>query len=205
MKPVLVTQRVVSATASAPRRDALEDAWHPLFEAADLLPVLVPNRFALARALADGVAWSGLLLTGGNDLASVGGDAPARDEVETFLLERALAAGRPVLGVCRGMQLLLAHFGAALERVEGHVQPRQAVTIEGSLVQVNSYHDFGARKAPDNFEVWARADDGVVKAIRDDARRLTGVMWHPERMRPFRSDDVALLRSLGRTEEPCAG
>jgi putative glutamine amidotransferase len=139
-------------------------------------------------------------LTGGNDLAECGGDAAERDAVEYALLDWAERRGLPVLGVCRGMQLIQRRFGVALRRVEGHVAERQVIRIDGELSAVNSYHHFAAFDSRPPLEVWAVADDGVVKAIRHAAQPITGIMWHPERCTPFSPADVALFRRVFRVE-----
>ncbi len=138
----------------------------------------------------------GLLFTGGNDLAELGGAAPERDEVEKALLDWVVERDLPLLGVCRGMQVIQRHYGISLHRVEGHVTRRQAIRIEGERKEVNSYHRFGAFDSMTPLEVWAVADDGVVKAVRHLAGRITGIMWHPERCAPFAPADVALFRQV---------
>jgi putative glutamine amidotransferase len=206
---VLVTQRVVVEPEHGERRDALDQRWHAFLAECGVVPVLVPNHAEAAARLASEVRFDGLLLTGGNDLGVLGGDAPERDAAEELLLERALDARVPVLGVCRGMQLLLHRSGAELGRVEGHVQARQTIRIDGVPTEVNSYHAFGCSEVPPELEVWARADDGVVKAVRHRSLPLLGVMWHPERLAPFRAADVALFRSVfgarAGESESCAG
>ena len=199
MRRILVTQRVERASESGERRDALAQSWHAFLADCELAPVLVPNHAPSVERLLSGPSsepFDGVLLTGGNDLGVHGGDAPERDEVEGLLLGHALAAGRPVLGVCRGMQLVLDWFGVEQTRVEGHVQPRQTIRVDGAPAEVNSYHRWGCKQACAELEVWARAEDGVVKAVRHRALPVVGVMWHPERLDPFRADDVALFRSV---------
>ena len=129
-----------------------------------------------------------------------GGDAPERDAVEEVLLKIAMDAGIPVLGVCRGMQVILDHFGAVLQPVKGHVASEQSLEIEGTTSVVNSYHDWGTTEAPECLDVWARAADGVIKAVRHGDKPLCGIMWHPERIHPFRKDDVQLLKNTLGTE-----
>ncbi len=56
---------------------------------------------------------------------------------------------------------------------------------------------------PNELEVWAKADDGVVKAIKHKELPVWGIMWHPERLTPFRPEDVELMQNiLGRGETP---
>jgi putative glutamine amidotransferase len=196
MKPVAVTQRVSVVSAYGERRDCLDQAWTRFLAACGLLPVPLPNLTEIALALCEAAGIGGLLLTGGNDLAALGGDAPERDAVENALLDLAERRGLPVLGVCRGMQAIQQRFAIPLQRVEGHVTPRQVIRIEGQPQEVNSYHCFGALESRPPLEVWAYADDGVVKAVRHSAQPVTGIMWHPERCAPFSPADVALFRRV---------
>jgi putative glutamine amidotransferase len=174
----------------------LDQAWTRFLAACGLLPVLLPNYTEAALALCEGDAICGLVLTGGNDLAICGGDAPERDAVENALLDLAAERGLPVLAVCRGMQLIQQRFAIPLRRVEGHVAQRQLIRIAGEPREVNSYHCFAAFDSHAPLDVWAVADDGVVKAIRHSSLPITGIMWHPERSAPFSPSDVALFRQV---------
>ncbi len=194
MKAVAVTQRVSVVAAYGERRDCLDQAWTRFLTACGLLPVLVPNITEAALALCERTAVSGLVLTGGNDLGTLGGDAPERDTVENALLDWAERRRLPALGVCRGMQVMQQRFAIPLCRVEGHVAERQIIRIEGKPTEVNSYHHFAAFDSRPPLDVWAVAADGVVKAVRHSVQPLTGIMWHPERFTPFSPADVALFR-----------
>ena len=131
MKAVAITQRVSVVPAYGERRDCLDQAWTKFLAACGLLPVLLPNVTEAALALCEGAGIAGLVLTGGNDLAALGGDAPERDAVENALLDLAERRGLPVLGVCRGMQVIQQRFAIPLRRVEGHVAQRQVIRIDG--------------------------------------------------------------------------
>lgn len=202
MRTVLVTQRVDVIEGYGERRDALDQQWIPLLHTAGLQPVPVPNNRAWVESHLAEHGMRPLLLTGGNSLGKYGGNAPERDEVEHLLLNTALKDGVPVLGVCRGMQVILDFFGAPLQPVEGHVAPEQDIAIDGITTTVNSYHDFGCRRVPAEMEIWATADDGIVKAVRHPSLPICGIMWHPERIQPFRSQDIALLRGHLEGEAP---
>ena len=193
MTLIAVSQRVVQATGHRERRDALDQRWSEFLGRCGLLPVAVPNCRANAEALLDAVSVEGVLLTGGNDPAEYGGDAPERDEVERWLIDRAIAEHSPLFGVCRGMQMIQCYFGAELQPVPGHVSPRQTITAEGRSEEVNSYHRLGTTVGVDELEIWARADDGVIKGVRHRRHPIQGIMWHPERCVPFREADQALI------------
>jgi len=158
----------------------------------------------------------GLVLSGGEDLdpARYGERAlpvlgtvnPARDEMEFGVLEVALERRIPVLGICRGLQLLNVYFGGTLyQDVEtqrpGALPPRQeeawgphshAASIEetsrlagivgGTRIRINSFHHQAIKGlAPGLVEV-ARADDGLIEAVEArDYPWVLGVQWHPER------------------------
>jgi N5-(cytidine 5'-diphosphoramidyl)-L-glutamine hydrolase len=191
MKAVAVTQRTVVDPPHGTRRDCLDQVWVKFLLECGLLPIPIPNSVDAALSICDQV--SGIVLTGGNDLTAYGGDAPERDETETALLDLAERRDLPVLGVCRGMQMIQHRFGTRLERVQGHVAHRQRISIDGRNVEVNSFHNFGATEVHPPLKTWAIADDGVIKAVRHAGRPMIGVMWHPERREPFAADDVALF------------
>jgi N5-(cytidine 5'-diphosphoramidyl)-L-glutamine hydrolase len=191
VRTVAVTQRVTVDPPHGTRRDCLDQVWVEFLLGCGLLPIPIPNSVDAALTICHQV--SGIVLTGGNDLTAYRGDAPDRDQTETALLDLAERRDLPVLGVCRGMQMIQHRFGTRLQRVQGHVAPRQRISIDGRSVEVNSYHNFGATEVHPPLMTWAIADDGVIKAVRHARRRMIGVMWHPERLKPFAADDVALF------------
>lgn len=107
-----------------------------------------------------------------------------------FAVGRALlrAAGRPVLGVCLGMQGMVVEYGGRVDRIEpshGRVatvtHDRRGVFagLPSPLAAVR-YHSLGAIEVPEEFEVSARSEDGVVMGIRHSLLPLEGVQFHPE-------------------------
>lgn len=196
MKAVAVTLRRDSVLSRREDRDGLDARWWEFCKAVGVVPLCLPNDLELARALLDRVAVQGVLLTGGGDLAAQGGAQGDRDQVENWLIERALSGGLPVLGVCRGMQAIQGFFGTRLERVENQVLPTQTIEIEGRPQVVNSYHDWGTLTVEPPLHAWAHSQEGIIKAVRHETAPLVGMMWHPERLDPFRPQDLELFRRV---------
>lgn len=185
------------------------------------LPYLVPTVTpGVAVSVEDYVAdLDGLLLHGGADVCPRSyGEEPLRpewegdqirDDYELELVRACHAAGKPVLGICRGAQLLNVAFGGTLwqdQREQGateRVHRSQelydhnlhtvdlapggalAAMYPGSAtVKVNSVHHQAVREVGPGLVVEARSsDDGIVEALRlddPDGRYVFGVQWHPE-------------------------
>ena len=195
MKILAITQRVEIFPDYHERRDALDQKWTLFLKKAGFTPLPLPNHLDAAISLAKGLDISGIVLTGGNDLGVLGGDAPERDELERALLALAVDSRIPVLGVCRGMQVIQEYFGGQLVRVEGHVAAEQEITIDGELRIVNSYHNWGSLESPDTLIPFAIADDGVIKGIRHQSLPMLGMMWHPERAEPLCEHDISLFKN----------
>ena len=170
------------------------------------LPVFLPANADPAR-YADRL--DGLLLTGGTDIEPERyGQSPSpelytrepeRDAFEMALLDGAASSAKPVLGICRGVQVLNVHGGGTLHQ---HVAPHScddrapdwiahrvdlaegslAASLYGPSIRVNSLHHQTIDRLADGFEVTGRSDDGAVEVIESRRRRWLGVQWHPELM-----------------------
>lgn len=196
MITVAVSQRIDTIGPHGERRDTLDRRWMPFFAACGVLPLLIPNHPATAAAMVAAHDPAALVLTGGNDLAAYGGDAPERDEAEQVLLAHMRSRARPVLGVCRGMQILLHIVGVPLRQINHHAGTRHPLSGAWGGREVNSFHNWAAVGAAGPFEVMAATAEGAVEAIRHPTERLVGIMWHPEREPAPEAADVNLVRSL---------
>ncbi len=179
------------------------------------LPLMLPlvNASQDLERLAD--TMDGFLFTGGQDvcpgtcgetaLPVCGETAPARDAMERRLLEFALARGKPVFGICRGMQFINAAPGGTLwqdlpSQRPGRVDHRQKPPCDRPAhavnlcrnsplrqmpgtdrLMVNSCHHQAVRDLADDLEVMAWSEDGLVEAVHlPSCPFLRAVQWHPE-------------------------
>ncbi|MGA5345136.1 gamma-glutamyl-gamma-aminobutyrate hydrolase [Streptomyces sp. BSE7F] len=179
---------------------------------AAMLPPDAPEHAAAAVARLDG-----LVIAGGPDVEPVhygaepdprtGPPARARDAWELALIRAALERGVPLLGICRGMQLLNVALGGTLvQHIDGHaevpgvfgrhpVKPvpgtryAEAVPEETS---VPTYHHQAADRLGTGLIPSAYAEDGTVEAVeRSDGPWVVGVQWHPEM-----GEDERVVRAL---------
>ena len=196
MKRIAVTQRVEIVPSYGERRDALDQRWTAFLARAGILPLLVPNDPDALPRLLDAYPLDGILLSGGGDLMAYGGNTPERDATDASLIRFAIKESVPLIGVCRGMQSIQLFFGVGLEAVSGHVAKEQSVIVDGQPQAVNSYHGFGTRSTIPDLEVRALAEDGVIEAVRHRRHAIHGVMWHPERLSPFRAADLEFFADI---------
>ena len=162
------------------------------------------------QAVQDALTCDGLLLPGGGDMdpkfygqariPACGEPNLLRDAAEPLLLRAFLAADKPVLGICRGIQVMNVVLGGTLyqdikpfEHVphNDHWAKVHTVTVRrGTLlsrllgqdtVLVNSQHHQAVDRVAPGFTLAALSEDGIVEAIeKPDARFCLGVQWHPE-------------------------
>ncbi len=190
MMLVAVSQRVDEWPERGERRDALDQRLVSWLLHAGLVPVPVPNVVDLPTWLGR-VTPQAVVLSGGHDI----GQCPERDRTEMALLAHAQAHGLPVLGLCRGMQLMAHWAGATLHPVTGHVRTRHQ--LQGRIqAEVNSYHGLALADCPAGFEVLARSEDGEIEAMAHRQLPWQGWMWHPEREPQFAEHDLLRLKEL---------
>lgn len=194
MKYIAITQRVQVLSDIQERRDALSQEWASLADSCGFLPLLLPNQLPIVKKMLDEFSISGILFSGGNDLFAYGGDAPERDEVEHFLIEYSITHKIPLLGICRGMQILLDHFGIPLIPVKNHIRVEHGLN-NGDIV--NSYHNFGITCCDPVFEVKYISTDGIIEGVvHKQYNWIQGIMWHPERYKIFRQHDIEMIKEL---------
>ncbi|WP_423405350.1 gamma-glutamyl-gamma-aminobutyrate hydrolase family protein [Faecalibacterium prausnitzii] len=174
------------------------------------------------QAMQDALTCDGLLLPGGGDMdpkfygqariPACGEPNLLRDAAEPLLLRAFLAADKPVLGICRGIQVMNAVLGGDLYQDikpfehlphNDHWAKVHTVTVRrGTLlsrilwqdtVLVNSQHHQAVDRVAPGFTLAALSEDGIVEAIeKPDARFCLGVQWHPE----WLSDADPAMQSL---------
>ena len=155
------------------------------------------GRVVLSRDLYRSFDCGALLLPGGGDIDD------CLDATEHLLIQSFVESGRPVFGICRGMQALNVYFGGTLHRyITGHqspagdlVHPTHATGLIRQLLGaspcVNSNHHQSLATLGRDLAVVQYAQDGTAEAICHHTLPVWGVQWHPERQcHMLRRDDA---------------
>jgi len=181
-----ISLRVVSATNYLENRDALSHDWTNFLEKIGVIPILIPNNFSNIQLFLDELNLDGLILSGGDNI----GEYPERDDTENFLLKYAINKKIPVLGICRGMQLINTFYGGSVietsdkKHVKINHQINLSEPIKGNIISVNSYHNniLTSDSIGNNLKSFATCDfDNTIEGIIHESNKIIGIMWHPER------------------------
>ena len=178
------------------------------------VPLIIPFTTNKEVIISQAQLIDGLILSGGHDISpynygqepsqKLGETFPERDTYEMILLEESKKRDIPILGICRGFQLINVAAGGTLYQdlslIPGNILKHNQVSnptlkthkieikensfissIFGKETMVNSFHHQAIDKVADDFIVVARASDGVVEAIEHKTYKfLVAVQWHPE-------------------------
>lgn len=200
-------------------------------EATGGLPLMLPlteSTNVLSRAFA---LCHGFIFAGGHDISpEIYGEVPIpecgpacakRDKMESALLRMIDEYDRPVLGICRGIQLMNGLFGGTLYQdldAQGlssirhqcdkdHEKPVHAVQIAKGTplykiigetsIRVNSYHHQSVKGLASRFKSAAWSADGLVEAVyMPEKRFFVGVQWHPELTYKHDANSIKLFKAL---------
>lgn len=207
----------ICASRAETRGIMLHEAYFNALYDADCIPVPLARTTDPATLARYAATFDGFFFAGGVDIdparygETITGEGveidESRDAFELAFFPVALATGKPILGICRGIQLINVAMGGTLHQdIPGHRQAKpaeqyeQPVTLQSgtrlhSLCQkerflVNSCHHQAVKDVAPGLIVTARADDGTVEAVESPTHPyLLAVQWHPERF--YREDPCA--------------
>ena len=201
LKKIVITPRLSLDEGTKELRISLDTAWIRLLEEVGCEIMIAPYGQNMLKTVRDFGA-DGIILSGGGDLSVISNaeENILRDGYEKELVDFAVDAKIPLLGVCRGMQFLGVYFGGHLMEVSNHRRSTHIVEFDDDFygaksISCNSYHNY-ALKDVGQMSIVATSPDGVIESVRHKEHDIFGIMWHPERDEPFKQEHVGFLRRI---------
>ena len=179
------------------RRDVLSQDWTNFLLKVNSFPIMIPNTLSNVPEFLNEMKLDFIILSGGDNI----GDFPERDKTEHEIINYAIKHNIPILGICRGMQILNDFFGGSVITTsnQNHVGKPHNIDFIGSKfpeliekksLQVNSFHNNIIKKEclGQHLETFALSKiDNTIEGYFHTNLPIIGVMWHPER-----SNDIEL-------------
>lgn len=209
-KRIGITQNVLKDNRYNEVRNCLDINWIKLLTQIEILPIPLPlmpithvkKMWALLKL-------DGIILSGGNTLVECMNTSdnpekisPERDSFEKVLISLALLNKVPILGVCRGLQLLNIYYKGKLQKIKGHAGTRHNLIKEDPKKifqlpsEVNSFHNYSVPRQflGKGLVPLAHDIDNNIEAFYHHDDKVLAIMWHPEREPVFLSSDCELIK-----------
>jgi N5-(cytidine 5'-diphosphoramidyl)-L-glutamine hydrolase len=191
IKKIGITLRVEKIMKFNEKRDAISHDWVNFLENQNILPIFIPNTLKDTKNYLEEMKLDGLIMSGGDNK----GDDIDRDNTENEIIEFVMERQIPLLGICRGMQVINNFFGGNQKTTTNlkHIKKHHKINIiknkfqnylQKNEIEVNSFHNNIIQKntVGKNLEVFALAEiDNTVEGFYHKEFPILGIMWHPER------------------------
>lgn len=158
------------------------------------IPIIIKKNeidYISTKKFMDHLKLEGLILSGGDNI----GEKPLRDSLEYFLISYFKKKNKPILGICRGMQIIAKKFGSELKKINGHVGKVHNVKQKELQKKVVCYHNYTIKSCPKNFDAEYYSSDGFIESFISKDKKIKGIMWHPERLKIFDKHDLKEIKN----------
>ena len=184
--------------------DFLDHYWLDYFSKKNYNFLLIPNSLSLAKKKLNEIKDNDLIiLPGGSDLFESNKISKTRLNIEKNLINISLRKKIPLLGICRGMQLLNIFFGGKINKVKNHMKKKNKIFFEENFFPkksliVNCYHNYGIKNKfkSKKFKTIATDKEGNLEMFRHKNKNIHGIMWHPEREKNYKKLDYIFKKIL---------
>lgn len=171
------------------KRDSISQDWMIFLQKLNLMPILIPNNIDNIENYISELELDGIILSGGDNI----GDFPERDVTERNIIEIAEKTSIPIIGICRGMQVINNFFGGKFTKKDDkeHINNNHSIVLSNDFqfsnknsIIVNSYHNniIESNDLGKNLIPFAKHEnDKTIEGFKHLKLPIIGVMWHPER------------------------
>ena len=172
--------------------DFVDYYWINFFEKKKIKFIILPNSQIATKSILKKFKKKIdlVILQGGNDIFTRNKIINKRHTIENYVINFSIKNKLPILGICRGMQVLNLFFGGKLIKVKNHMRTFHEIKYQNKnnflkkqSLKVNSFHNFGIDKKSlgTNLEIIAFATDNTIEEFKHYKYKIYGTMWHPER------------------------
>lgn len=171
-----ITQRLEQNSTYYEIREALSLEWGELLSDTDFIPLSYTKPIEKYNI-------NGVIFSGGNDLSHLNPNnlSILRDKYEKNIIKYCIKSNIPILGVCRGAQILAYYFKSTLQKMPNHVNKQHTIKFKNQTYKVNSFHNYCITKLGNTLEITAKADDDTIESFKHKKFPIFGMMWHIER------------------------
>lgn len=210
-----MSMRITENSSYVEYRDSISHDWVNYLNKYDISPLLIPNNLANINQFLNSVDISGIIITGGDSIIH----APTnpnesiyhqRDVTERDILTIGIKKKLPILGTCRGFQMINKYFGGNITKnistTYKHTvaHEHQIDLLENPITSgfpdhkssVNSYHDDGVSilDLSDELNPFATWNNQIIEGLYHPKLPIVGIQWHPERSPNSKDLDEIILR-----------
>ena len=186
-----ITQRLEQNSTYYEIREALSLEWGELLSDVNFIPLSYTKPIEKYNI-------NGIILSGGNDLSHLNPNnlSILRDKYENNVIKYAIESNTPILGVCRGAQMLAYYFDSTLQKMPNHVNKNHTIKFQDETYKVNSFHNYCITKLGEKLQILATADDDTIESFRHKDFPIFGMMWHIEREKILSTPSKEILESF---------
>lgn len=210
-----MSMRITENPSYVEYRDSISHDWVNYLNKHDISPILIPNNLKNIKEFLNSVDVSGIIISGGDSIIQNPTNPNEtiyhqRDVTEWDILKIGIKKKLPILGTCRGFQMINTFFGGNIaqnistsyKHIVAH--EHQIDIIENPITEgfldpkpyVNSYHDDGVRiqDLSDELIPFATWNNQMIEGLYHPSLPIVGVQWHPERSPNSKDLDETILR-----------
>lgn len=196
-KNILISQSLNYNKIRNELTDFIDTRLINFFTNLNYIPITISNSYKNPNYFLNAFRISAIVLTGGSNF----GKFPLRDRLEMNLIKYSINYNIPLIGICRGMQMINKFFKGKLVRINNHVKKKHLIinVKNKKKIIVNSYHNYSIDEKTINKDLlvlYRCFDDNSIESFKHKKYKISGIMWHPEREKNFKNFDKKLVQGF---------